>query len=611
MNLFVVAWNVPVARHVAISTALQQVAALYPQLALDERWEHTSPLGALFAASVQTARNSVSPRTYVAESGSGIVLYSGFPVCPHDAFPAHRAEALAEHWDALQSQLDGQYFTARLTDSPPSLEIQTDLLGMEQVYYAREGRGWLLSNSVHLIEAAMGESQPLDPLGVSLYLSIGWAGADRTLRRDIKVIPAAQRWTWQPGSESPTCRTYAPMSAWLTSSRGERPDSVVDRLSGELLELCHAVSNSFGVVECPLTAGRDSRLLAVLLTHEQLPAHYYTSGNPSSTDVKVGQSIAQRYNLSHRLNAITSENVVSDWDAASRLYVARNDALSSLWQLASTLTMPQQIDQLQVTLWGIGGEIARGFYYEPELFLPGRHSKRAKSVLASKLLLKHGGLLRQETSAISEAYIGEFVDSAALDGFSPVDALDLFYAYQRVGRWAGSNARLTAPVCDHFSPFCSRAWMRATFALSALQRYTEPLHYGLIRRLAPDLMDLPFDKGAWRRQPPLANWLELGGAVLRGRARHLVPQALISAKQRLRPPVKPTRTYEHAGWLETRLEDVRDLCLDQPNSSVWDFVDRGAFERLTSSHAAAAERSPLAPVLFPIVTLFYDQSRRL
>jgi asparagine synthase (glutamine-hydrolysing) len=318
VNLFVIAWNLPIDGHVTISAALNQVAALYPQLAYDERWEHISPLGLLFAASVQTARNSVSPRTYVAESESGIVLYSGLPVCSNGAFPAHRAEALAEHWDELQSQLDGQYFTARLTDSPPSLEIQTDLLGMEQVYYVREGSGWVLSNSVQLIEKVLGAPKPLDPLGVSLFLSIGWAGGDRTLRRDIRAIPAAQRWTWQAGSESPTCRTYAPMSSWLANSRGERLDAVVDRLSGELRELSHAVSNGFGVMECPLTAGRDSRLLAALLTHEQLPAHYYTSGSPASTDVTIGQSIAKHYNLPHRLNALTTENVVSDWDVASR-----------------------------------------------------------------------------------------------------------------------------------------------------------------------------------------------------------------------------------------------------------------------------------------------------
>jgi hypothetical protein len=152
--------------------------------------------------------------------------------------------------------------------------------------------------------------------------------------------------------------------------------------------------------------------------------------------------------------------------------------------------------------------------------------------------------------------------------------------------------------------------MRATFALSAMQRYTEPLHYALIQRLAPDLMGLPFDKGSWRRQHPFTNWLELGGAVLRGRVRRLVPQAFRDAKRRLRPPAKTTRTYEHAGWLENRLEAVRQLCLDQPDAPLWDFIDRAVFESLTSSHVPAVERSACAPVLFSIITLFYDDLLR-
>ena len=146
--------------------------------------------------------------------------------------------------------------------------------------------------------------------------------------------------------------------------------------------------------------------------------------------------------------------------------------------------------------------------------------------------------------------------------------------------------------------------------MSALQRYTEPLHYGLTRMLMPKLHSLPCDKGPWRSQRPVLNWLSLyKSSVLhnaRGKARRLVPDTLRRFK-----PKKSRRklhTFDQGDWFEIKREQMREVCLDQRDSMLWNLVDRSKFERMTSSATDREERASHKGTLFRIATLFYYEA---
>lgn len=646
MNLFFIGWKLPSNRQEIAVSALRGMVEVYPQLAANSLWQATSPCGTLMIASLRTDDQVAAPRQYLdiqpsdrdnsstdalhSQNAKQLTMYCGLPVHPTGEFPAHQAPALSGHWDQLANVLEGQYALVRAEFDPPRLELLNDFLGMEQVYYARRGEQWLISNSVQLIERIAGP-RPLDLMGASLMISLGWVAADRTLRQGIRVFPAGQRWIWEKGQAEPQRRSTMAARLGAGSPLGEGGDllpgshkkaSADDEtwmeLARSLTALCAALGSQFpgqeNVIECPVTAGRDSRLLVALARRAGLHPQYYTGGEPSSADVQIGVKIAQLYDLPHQVHAVTAGDVAQRWEGLAQRYVRRYDGMSSLWQLGDVLTMPEHVDRLVVTLWGIGGEIARGFYYRPLLFLSGRHDLPAVSAfLVRRLIQPHGGLLTQEALELTKAFIEGFVRNQVAAGYAPIDAPDLFYAYQRVGRWAGNNARKTAPVCDHFSPFCSRPWVQATLALPALQRYTEPLHFNLLRLLAPELIDLPFDKGSWHHQDPLLNLLQMsiqtGRQEVRNALRQGVPQSwrrTISGRLRKRqPPPKPRRAMEQANWLEIKREHVRSVCLDQPDTDLWNLVDRTALEHMLSDRIPAIERMPFTSALYGIATLCY------
>ncbi len=610
MNLFVIGWNLPQERHPTAVAELRRMNEVYPQLDPGTLWHRASPCGTIFTASMHTANQAAVPRRYVAQKDDQVVFYSGLPIDRTGTYPAHNAAALSAHWDQLAEDLDWQYLIVRATDAPLRLELMTDFLGIEQVYYRHEGDTWLVSNSGLLIER-ISKPSALDPLGVSLYLSAGWVGADRTLRRDIRVIPGGQHWTWQGDDTEPTRHSYYPLSRLACRPQRRLTPADYGRLADELMQLCHTLSQGFGEVKCPLTGGRDSRLLAALLIRAGIPARYYTDGDPASGDVKIGTLIAKAYDLPHEVCPITTPDVLSEWDNICWQFVRQNEGMSSLWQIADVLEMRSQIVHLDLSYWGVGGEIARGYSRDkPHIFLDKHNVAGVQRYLAKKKTQNYGGLVRREGIALARDYINHFVTQCMDEGIALDDVPDVFYTYQVVGRSGGADTRRAMPAGDLFSPFCSRPFVEAAFSMPALQRYTEPLHYNLTRLLAPKLHSLPFSKSPWRSQQPLINHLELYSAWMLYNARRNASRRIPDTLRRLKPKKSRKKTYvfDRSSWFEAKREQVREICLDQKDSSLWSFVDRSAFERMTSPTADPVERSRYKAALYVITTLFYYEA---
>jgi hypothetical protein len=237
--------------------------------------------------------------------------------------------------------------------------------------------------------------------------------------------------------------------------------------------------------------------------------------------------------------------------------------------------------------------------------------------LSKRFVKDRGGLVRRKACVLAEEHISRCVLQYIGEGVAPADVPDVFYMYERISRFVGGNVRKVTPIGDLFAPFCSRRFIEAIFSVSALQRCTEPLHYGMLRVLAPDLHGLPYAKdtsryrkSSWRCQDTIVNLLGMVGYQVwrnaRQSARRRVP---IAVRQKLRPrsrrPAPAPVMYGRWRWLEAKLEQIRTLCLDQPGSALWDFVDRSVFERMTSpSTAPTARRSGYLGGLYITATLF-------
>jgi hypothetical protein len=200
MNVFLVGFNLSESMKIAATKALRSVTNVYPQLDLDTLniWDDGNAL----VGTLHTNPVVASPREYVAKSGRCLTFFSGTPISSDEKIVPHRAADLADNWSQLPKKLDGQFTAVRVDLQNLQLEILTDPLGMEQVYVHHHGPIVVVSNNVRLIEQTCGLTA-IDEIGASLFLSLGWAGGDRTLRESVHVLPGGYLHQWKSnGSRS-------------------------------------------------------------------------------------------------------------------------------------------------------------------------------------------------------------------------------------------------------------------------------------------------------------------------------------------------------------------------------------------------------------------------
>jgi hypothetical protein len=577
MNCFVLGAGVSHDTAERARNCLQSFAEQHPQL--DVRSLDHQSFGDCFIAWVHAGDAAAAPRRYVHRTATETVLWDGAAVA--DAFDAARASELATHWNSLPEQLEGQFVVARLTSTPPGIELITDPLGVLHVYVVETSYGWLASNASYLLDRLQPESS-WDPVGVATYVAFGWPAGDRTLRREMRVVPGGQRWRWRAGT--PPCRTtyFTPttLSAprWMPASRAAA--DAARRLTPSLRRL----AASYGELSTMLTGGRDSRVVAALLAESGVRATYTTGtfrrgGKPLDVameiDATIAASIARTLAAPHRVSALEI-GAFPEWRAAARDWAVQFSGLRSIGDLIESRRGVAAVTRLPLFLGGDGGGIAKGFYATPALLDGGLREAEIAALLTDRVSRKAGALLQMEAWALVRGVVRRFVADVLGAGTSTADVADAFYAMERVRRFLGSAQQTNRMVMDRFQILCSRAWIKAAFRVSPADRRERRLHAEIIRATTPQLLALPHDDEVCLECVGGEKTIDRRGVVLR----------------------------EH-------LTELRASCLDRVDSRIWDVVDRAAFEMLSDPAACEAAGWPYArsALLCDVLTLFeYDAS---
>jgi asparagine synthase (glutamine-hydrolysing) len=349
--------------------------------------------------------------------------------------------------------------------------------------------------------------------------------------------------------------------------------------------LVRRVYDSFPKTRCPLTAGRDSRVLAAVVAREGLRSVFYTRGSDRAPDVVIARSLARVLGAEHVVEDDASEQVRQEWPRVVRRLVLQSDGMVSLWQLFDVARIPDRGEPLASTLGGIGGEIARRFYDHPEFQSSTLDVRELARVLGKMLTRRSRPLLTDDGLRDVRELVASCLTCMVEAGAAVRDLPDLFYADERVRRWGGTNARKIAPVMDTFAPLATRPFLEGAFALSVRDRQDERLHDELMRQCCPDLLRVPFDG-----PPPCNRGLRSVLERLRARTRRSsVPAAAPSEREVL---------------LREKREEIRSVCLDDRRSDLWSIVNRGAFERMTSD-AEQADFGKHLEALCSVATVAY------
>ena len=542
-----------------------------------ERW--AAPSGRVAVASLAHAPERLGGARYRTVSEHRIALFAGRPI----AWDGERADGRAPLDPAFYlgdpadwaPRLDGRFAALRYDDRDGALHAVTDRLGAYPLFRGRAGGVQWLSNSPAAL-ARLCAARELDRDALAGVLGGGWSLAGGPLWAGIERLAwgvvhrhDAAGWTTVP----------------LTT------DADVAALCGAGLDAARAarllVAATAALADWPgrpsvvlVTGGRDSRLILAAARRAGIDFSARTGGAPDAPDVVLGRRLAEAAGVPHALlDPHPHGDFQAHWQEMAATLARTTGGTATLADAAGFPLGPNSPAPAPLPLWhtGQGGEIARGYYgagggdpvQQLERAFTGRRPGRSAPL-----------------SAPGEARVREQIAAWARGqraaGARKEDLPDLFYLTRRMATWAAPSHAAVEPIRDSTSPLWSFRLLGDMLGLPAGVRAREGFHLQVLRELAPELVDLPFEGD----RP----WPSRQSAVGRRarRARALAGKALAEARRRTARAPVPAATAP-AEPLDRVLAELREAVAAQPGHAAWDVLDRERVDDLLAGPAASLD----------------------
>ncbi|PKH37433.1 hypothetical protein CXG46_18450 [Nocardioides alpinus] len=461
----------------------------------------------------------------------GWMLSRGARRHERDALPQDVAELLARRDVAALAEVLPPFAALRTGPAREEAVAVTDALGFRHVYHA-EGRGWAaISTSARLLAVLGGRD--IDRESMSLQSLVGWQVGQWTLFDGVsKLAPGAVA---QLGAGE------------LTIHGGDRPtpeplslDDAVEQAAELLRTNLSAYLGDHPDATLQLTGGQDSRILLSAIPPDlRRGLAAVTLAVPGSEDVSIAAEICARTGARHHVEALDSLEGL-DPAAAYDLCTessARLEGMADPLALAALTMAERRLDQGH-RIAGLGGEVARGFYYlgrprDPSV-TRARVARLASWRMFANEAIDPASLEPSMREGARERAVERIHGLMAGTGKDWLDATDDFYLYQRMQRWAGVTDTAVCMDRSVVNPMLDDRFIAIAQGMSPDSKRNSLFLARLQMALDPELGRMPLNG----RPPPEAYAYPRHADRVRG-IQTLAQKAASKARQRFAHSTRP------------------------------------------------------------------------
>lgn len=309
-----------------------------------------------------------------------------------------------------------------------------DWAGFRQLYHGDQVP--VMSTSASL--AARQAGAALDRGAVAVQALLGWQLGQRTLFEGVSKL--------RPGAIGRIDAHGVSVEQPPTADEPELPMADAVRQAADVLRRAmEKLLDEHPDAILQLSGGHDSRvLLCAVPPSRRKGLRAVTLGSDGDDDVRTARVLAASCGLDHEVRAIGDVSTLSPEDAWSRVLdaAARLEGQSDPLALASLALAEEKIDQ-GVRISGVGGEVARGFFYFGRVRDRAFGPHDARRLASWGMFANHAvekEMLRAEFASWGREFADQAVYQALRDGGSEwFRATDNLYLRHRVQRWAGTN----------------------------------------------------------------------------------------------------------------------------------------------------------------------------
>lgn len=401
------------------------------------------------------------------------------------------------------------------------VRMVADSMGFRQLFHSAAGDAGPAAISSSALAVGRARKAPLDLTAVGNQSLLGWQLGQRTLFAGVeKLRPGAV--AGLQDAEVSVVEHPRPERSPLALEQAIRQAAALLRRSLEALLDDHPDA----VLQ--LTGGLDSRLLlSAIPPSRRRGLRAMTLGIPGSGDAAIAAQISHRYGIDHEVHGLASVDGLTpeeSWhlcvDAAVRL-----DAMSDPVALAA-LGVGERAFGQGVRISGLGGEVARGFYYVGRVADRAYTRKDAARLASWRMFVNEAvepGLLTDQFAAWARSTAeGEVYEAMRAGGDEWFRATDELYLRHRMQRWAGATDTAVSSQRVVINPMLDAEFLDIAARLAPRDKAASRFLASLQVELDADLARIPLDgrptPAAYADPPtwqPVLNTLSTGKRLAR------------------------------------------------------------------------------------------------
>lgn len=370
------------------------------------------------------------------------------------------------------------------------LRLVTDGMGFRQAYLV-EGPGWsAVSTSARLLATLAGVG--IDEESLLLQSQLGWQLGQRTLFDGVTKLAPGEAVRLHNGRAHREAAPPDPVEpAELFDAASRATVLLRDLLDRYLAE------NPDPILQ--LTGGQDSRIvLSSIPPSRRRGVRVMTLGVPGAMDVEVASTLAERFGMHHTVRSLDGLAGLDPQEAFERACAAasRLDCMSDPLARAATLWAEESFEQ-GPRLSGLGGEIARGFYYTGRVHdtpvTPERAEQLARWRMLANEAVEPAALHPRLQGRAVPRSIGIIHESLTASGLDWYRATDELYYRHRMQRWAGLGESAVCFDRSIVNPMLDHRFLALARALPPTDKQNSRFLALLQLRLDDELARVPLD----------------------------------------------------------------------------------------------------------------------
>lgn len=380
---------------------------------------------------------------------------------------------------------------AALRRMPRGLVVAvTDALGFRHLYHAQWPTSAAVSTSARVL-ALLGDS-PLDRDAIAMQSQLGWQVGDSTLFEGVTKLAGGTLVALAAGRlELVTAPRPDPAPLGL--------DEAVDRAAAVLRSHLGAYVRDHPDATLQLTGGQDSRiLLSAVPPAQRRGLQAMTLRVAGSPDADIAAAIAARCGLRHHVEELDDLGPVPPEDALEACLAAsrRLEGMADPVALAG-LTMAERRFEQGHRIAGLGGEVARGFYYLGNPRDTSVSRAKVARLTAWRMFANEAtdpAALAPDLRHDAREHAVDRIHALMADtGKEWLAATDEFYLDQRMQRWAGVTDTAVCLDRSVVNPMLDDRFIAVARAMSPDSKRGSRFLGRLQMALDPDLGRMPLD----------------------------------------------------------------------------------------------------------------------